>query len=198
MVARDVELSDGVVTLRRPRPADVDGLYRAVRESMDALRPWMSWVTDDYSIQESRTWVEEQPSSWKEGVHYGFLITDAGARTEDAVLGVCGLGHVNDVHRFANLGYWVRSGRRGEGVAGRATRLVAAFGFRHLDLVRIEIVVAVDNVASLRVAAKVGARREGVLRNRILVRGVAHDAVMHSLVPADLDLEPERKEKHDA
>ena len=197
MVSREVELSDGVVTLRPPRPEDVSGLYAAVRESMDALRPWMSWVSDDYSIRDARTWIEAQPSNWKEGVHYGFLIADPGRSGDEAILGVCGLGHPNDVHRFVNLGYWVRSGRRGQGVAGRATRLVAAFGFRSLDLVRVEIVVSVGNSASLRVAEKVGARREGVLRNRILVRGAVHDAVMHSLVPADLGLELKVKDGDD-
>jgi len=191
MVSRDVELSDGVVTLRPPGPDDVSDLYAAVRESMNALQPWMSWVSDDYAVEDTRTWVEDQPSNWKEGVHYGFLIIDAG--DDASVLGVCGLGHPNDVHGFANLGYWVRSSRRGEGIAGRATRLVAAFGFQRLGLVRAEIVVSVGNDASLRVAQKVGARREGVLRNRIVVRDVVHDAVMHSLVPADLGLELEVK-----
>lgn len=197
MVSRDEELSDGVVTLRPPRPEDANGLYAAVRESMDALRPWMSWVSDDYAVKDSRAWIEAQPSNWKEGVHYGFLIADADRSGDEAILGVCGLGQPNDVHRFANLGYWVRSGRRGQGIAGRATRLVAAFGFRRLDLVRVEIVVSVGNDASLRVAQKVGARREGVLRNRIVVRDVVHDAVMHSLVPADLGLDPNVKEDGD-
>ena len=174
------------MTLRPPQPEDAASLYEAVHESLDALRPWMSWVSDDYTVDDTRTWVEQQPSSWQEGAHYGFLVTDAG---DGAVLGICGLGHRNVVHRFANLGYWVRSGRRGEGIAGRAAGLLAAFGFRQLGLVRVEIVVAVDNAASLRVAEKVGARREGLLRNRLVVGGVVHDAVMHSLLPADLGLE---------
>lgn len=194
MVLRDVELGDGVVTLRPPQPEDAGNLYEAVYESLDALRPWMNWVSDDYTADDMRTWIEQQPSSWQEGAHYGFLITDAG---DGAVLGVCGLGQANDVHRFANLGYWVRSGRRGEGIAGRAVRLLAAFGFRELDLIRVEIVVAVDNAASLRVTEKVGAHREGVLRNRIVVRGAVHDAVMHSLLPADLGLEVALEEDED-
>jgi RimJ/RimL family protein N-acetyltransferase len=48
---------------------------------------------------------------------------------------------------------------------------------------RIEILVAVDNLASQRVAAKVGAVREGILRNRLLLHGKIHDAVMFSLIP---------------
>jgi RimJ/RimL family protein N-acetyltransferase len=61
--------------------------------------------------------------------------------------------------------------------------LLADFGFKELKLNRIETLVAVDNLASQRVAAKVGAVREGILRNRLLLRGKIHDAVMFSLIP---------------
>ena len=62
----------------------------------------------------------------------------------------------------------------------------ARFGFETLELRRVEIVVAAANVASARVAAKAGATREGVLRNRITIRGTSHDALMFSLIPSDL------------
>jgi RimJ/RimL family protein N-acetyltransferase len=46
-------------------------------------------------------------------------------------------------------------------------------------------VVAVGNKASLRVAEKIGAHREGILRNRITVGTKCHDAVMFSILPED-------------
>jgi RimJ/RimL family protein N-acetyltransferase len=64
-----------------------------------------------------------------------------------------------------------------------AALLLGDFGFKELKLNRIEILVAVDNLASQRVAAKVGAVREGVLRNRLLLHGKIHDAVIFSLIP---------------
>jgi RimJ/RimL family protein N-acetyltransferase len=90
------------------------------------------------------------------------------------------------VHQFGNLGYWVRTSAAGRGVASKASRLVARFGFEELGLHRIEILAAVSNVASQRVAEKIGAAREGVLRKRLLIRGEPQDAVMFSLVPEDL------------
>ena len=69
-----------------------------------------------------------------------------------------------------------------------AVRLTAEFGFRELGLHRVEIVAAVGNDASQRAAQKAGATREGVLRNRIVLRGEVLDAVMFSLIPQDLGL----------
>ena len=43
------------------------------------------------------------------------------------------------------------------------------------------VVFAVSNLPSQRVAEKAGAVREGVLRRRLLLHGVSHDAVMFSL-----------------
>lgn len=64
--------------------------------------------------------------------------------------------------------------------------LVARFGFDELKLRRIEIVAAINNKASQRVAEKAGATREGILRNRLVVRDKVYDAVMFSLIPGDL------------
>jgi RimJ/RimL family protein N-acetyltransferase len=60
------------------------------------------------------------------------------------------------------------------------------FAFTQLGLRRIEIVAAVGNVPSQRVAEKAGASREGVLRNRLLINGESLDAVLFSLVPEDV------------
>lgn len=94
------------------------------------------------------------------------------------------MSHINQVDRVANLGYWVRNSCLRGGVATRAALLLSNFGLCELKLNRIEIVVAVENLASQRVAEKVGALREGVMRNRLLLWGKPHDAIMFSLITA--------------
>ncbi|MGL5096173.1 MAG: GNAT family N-acetyltransferase, partial [Planctomycetia bacterium] len=58
----------------------------------------------------------------------------------------------------------------------------AAWAFAETNLVRLEIVAAVDNHASRRVAEKAGAVFEGIARRRLLVHGASHDAAVYSLV----------------
>ncbi|PYS40243.1 MAG: N-acetyltransferase, partial [Acidobacteria bacterium] len=114
---------------------------------------------------------------------YSFGIFD---KDSGRFLGGVGLNFFNRVHQMANLGYWVRTSAVGRGVATRATRLVARLGFAQLGLQRIEIIAAVDNLASQRVAEKAGAVREGLARKRLLVRGEPQDAFVFSLLPEDL------------
>ncbi len=67
--------------------------------------------------------------------------------------------------------------------------LITSFAFEQVKLIRVELVVAVGNFPSLRVAGKVGAKREGVLRNRMLVGENIYAGVMHSLIPQDYGIE---------
>jgi RimJ/RimL family protein N-acetyltransferase len=65
-------------------------------------------------------------------------------------------------------------------------RLAARFAFDTLGLHRVEIAAQPENFPSRRVAEKVGATFEGVLRNRIFKRGQPYPAALYSLIPEDL------------
>ena len=86
------------------------------------------------------------------------------------------------INHRANLGYWVRVDAANRGTATAAVGLLRQWAFQHTDLERLEIVVALGNLASQRVAAKSGATREGTLRRRLLLHGRHHDAALFSLV----------------
>ena len=180
---KELQLANEAILLRPNRQNDIDRLYEAVRESIAEVSLWMAWCHPDYSPEESRDWVESRADAWEHGTEYDFVITDS---SDGLFLGGCGLNKIDLDHRRANLGYWVRSGRTRRGVATMATRLLARFGFEQLGLNRIEIVTAVGNQASRRVAEKAGATQEGILRNRFIVRDNIYDAVMFSLIPGDL------------
>lgn len=181
-------LSDGVISLRHWRTSDASGGFEAVCESLEALKPWMSWAHEDYRQEELLGFIRSSIEGWEKDEFFNFVITDT---LDETVLGGSGLNNLSRTYRMANLGYWVRSSRRGQGIAPRAARLAARFGFERLGLVRAEIVVAVGNRASLRAAEKSGAQREGVLRNRMSVGELVYDAVMHSLTPQDFGIEPQ-------
>lgn len=65
-------------------------------------------------------------------------------------------------------------------------KLVAQYGFNEIGFNRLEIVVQVENVASCRVAEKLGAKLECIARNRLVGWGKSHDAAVYSLVPTDI------------
>ncbi len=178
-----IELSDGIIKLRPYTKKDVTALHEAVMESLPELMPWMPWTHQGYDLSETRGWLKQRASEWKDIASFDFAIT---SEEDGAFLGGCGLNNIRQGDRVANLGYWVRTSRSAAGVAPAATHLLARWGFSVVKVKRIEILIAEENSKSLRVAEKVGAMREGVLRNRLFLDGRPQNAVMFSLIPGEV------------
>ncbi len=143
----------------------------------------MSWCHSGYSINDTDQWLADCAVAWQSGSDRDFGILDA---TTGQVLGCAGINQFNRPNNFANLGYWVRASRIGQGVATTAASMVAAFGFSTLALTRLEVVARIDNGASRRVAEKIGCRFEGIARHRLIYQSCPYDAAVYSLLPADI------------
>lgn len=175
----DLVLTDGTLRLC-PITRDSGAAFaEAVEASAAEISRWFGESFLPRSRRSVTAFIAAWEQAWADGSGYGFVATDANGRC----VGFGLINHVNHAHRLANLGYWVRSDAVGRGWATAMTRMLAEFGFRHLGLTRLELVIEPDNVASQRVAEKAGAVREGRLRNRLVVDGRPRDAFMYGLVP---------------
>lgn len=174
-----MELSDGVITLRRPTEADADEVASAVRASIEELAPFMPWATPHYGSTDALAWIRDETDPGSEG----FVVID---HTDGEIVGIAGLQPLNHANRRVEIGYWTRSDRTGRGYASRATRLLARHAIEHRGAGRVEIVMSVENHGSRRSAEKAGATHEGILREYLLIHGSRHDAHILSILPADL------------
>lgn len=177
-----MQATDGVILLRPYTMNDVDSLYDAAIESREQLAPWLPWCHGNYAREESETWVRAQIENWGKELDWGFAICNL---KNGYYLGGCGINDIRTDKRAGNLGYWVRSSENNKGIATRTAKLLGRVGIEELKIIRVEIVVAAENTASQRVAEKAGATREGILRDRILLYGKYHDAIMNSFIPSD-------------
>jgi len=150
---------------------------------LQELKPWMSWATENYTELTAREYIANTRARWEERTLFAFAITQ-----NNELLGGCTLSSIHPIYHFCNVGYWVRTGKHGQGIAGRAAKLAARFAFENVGLIRAEIVIAVENTASMRVAEKIGAHYEGILLNRMVVGKSIYDAHMYSLLPLDFGL----------
>lgn len=177
------QADDGRVRIRPYCAEDVERLFEAIIASKTELMPFLPWCHPAYEIAETRTWVESRFEGWASGTEYGFLVEEV---ESGRVLGGNGLHGIGVRAPIGSLGYWMRSDAVGQGLTTAATRLVARFGFEVLGLKRLEILAVPHNLASRRVAEKLGAKLEGILRNRLDFRGETRDAACYSLLPGEL------------
>lgn len=179
----EMELTDVSILLRPLKLTDSRAVDEAVRESITDMSPWMPWVNDNYTLDNHKEWIGQSIKAWSNDTYYDFAIID---KKDGTFLGACSLNNIDNNNRIANLAYFVRSSRKGKGIASSIVGLLAGFAFEILKLNRVEIIPAIGNKASQRVAIKAGAIREGVLRKRIVVGDKIYDGIMFSLISKDL------------
>ena len=169
---------EAMTQIRAYEDTDTGELLAAVRESVQDLWPWMPFGGASYSAGDAAAWIRASREALALGTMYDFAVIDDQGR----YCGGCGINQINKLHRFANVGYWVRSSRMGQGIAVEAVQAVVAWAFANTTLNRLEAVVATGNVRSHRVALKAGAVLDGGLRQRVVVDGQASDAALYSFV----------------
>jgi len=148
-------LSVGTVTIRRWRGDDVAALDAMIASSLEHLRPWMPWVEDEpRSFEERATKVAEWVRRWEAAEGFMFAITDG----DDLLLGTCGLHRQQSADSW-EIGYWVRAGRTGEGIATSATQALVEAAFSLDSISSLEIHHDGANIASAAVSMKAGFAR---------------------------------------
>lgn len=89
-------------------------------------------------------------------------------------------------HQVGELGCGVVPAARGRGIATEALSLLARWSFEVLGMGRLQVFISPENLPALRFVEKAGFRREGLLRGYWAEDDVRLDAVILSLLPADL------------
>lgn len=179
------ETTAGLLVLRKlEAPLAPQLLEAAVSSRSPAFTQFAFWCHPTYALADSERFIAQSAADWEQGVAFQFAILDA---VTGEFCGGIGLNQPNRAHGLYNLGYWVRVSRQRQGIATRATRQLAATAFADLPAVqRLELLTMPDNLASQRTALAAGATYEGLLRQRLRVGAASHDALLFSLVRADV------------
>ncbi len=69
----------------------------------------------------------------------------------------------------AAIGYWLTEAAQGNGIIFKSCKALITNGFKELNLHRIEIKAAVNNIKSQAIPLKLNFTKEGVLREAELV-----------------------------
>ena len=161
--------------LRPYRADDLDVLVASIDE--ETVR-WLRHAPWPYSVEAGRAFLEFAAGSWLAHRAH-FAIADAAS---DVLLG--GLNIDIDLpHAIGEIGYRVNPDARGRGVATAALGLAVKWAFGGLHLARLDLGADTRNVASLRVAAKSGFRREGTLHGLVRRGEERSDDAVFSLLP---------------
>ncbi|MBX3186445.1 MAG: GNAT family N-acetyltransferase [Labilithrix sp.] len=171
------------MVLRPPRTSDVAEIRRVLRANHEHLKPWSPAPPpgdDPTSITEVSKSVLRQRREWKHGSGFVFM----GALRDEPSRFVAKIA-LNGVMRGAMcgayLGYWMAADHQGKGLVTEAIGAVLAFAFGPARLHRVQAAIMPRNERSLRVAEKLGFRREGHAQRYLQIAGKWEDHVLFAM-----------------
>ncbi|CAM5232745.1 GNAT family N-acetyltransferase [Streptomyces aurantiogriseus] len=168
---------DGLV-LRPWRTEDAPAVHAAFQDPL--MHRWHIRAAD--SEEEVAGWIEEWRAAWGEERNAQWAVADA---ESDVVLGRVALREIALGDGVAEVAYWTTAAARGRGVAARATTALAHWALDEIGFHRLELLHAVANDASCRVATKTGFALEGTKRSALLHPDGWHDMHLHARVRGD-------------
>ncbi|WP_051348616.1 GNAT family N-acetyltransferase [Peribacillus kribbensis] len=138
-----------------------------------------------YTIENQRKAIREDKELFKKGraYNFGIFLNDNGGLIGDISLYDVKMGFFQS----ASTGYSIDTDLTGKGFASEALDLMITFAFQTLKLRRMEAGVSPENPRSMRVLEKNGFRREGLMRENLLINGEWKDHYLYALLAKDLD-----------
>ncbi|WP_276497436.1 GNAT family N-acetyltransferase [Pontibacter litorisediminis] len=119
-------------------------------------------------------------------------------RDTKQVIGHCDYHTWVPGHRRAEVGYAITDKKyKNQGLMTEALESILTFGFRQMDLYRVEALIAPYNTPSLQLVQHFDFQREGLLRNHYLVNGQLEDSVLFSLLKPEFEAWLAKHKKQD-
>ncbi len=161
------------VTLRPLRPDDIDA-YLALVQDEEGLR--LTGTQARFTREQTEGWL--RTVAGRED-RVDLAIVPQGA---EELVGEVVLNEIDADNRSANIRIGISQPHTGRGYGSEAMRLMLGHAFGQLGLHRVSLEVYSFNPRALHVYEKLGFRREGVLRDVLLLDGIHHDAIVMSVL----------------
>ena len=187
MSAARLRLQEPPTAIRPTALDDCEEQLRLRRANRDHTGPWDPTRDESfYTAAGQRLELELDQRAWAAGTAFAFAVLAMDER--DRLIGRVALANVvRGPWQNATLGYWIDRNAAGRGHATRAVRLALAYAFDHVGLHRVQPAIIPRNLASRRVAEKVGFRLEGRALRYLKINGVWEDHDLYALTLEDWD-----------
>jgi ribosomal-protein-alanine N-acetyltransferase len=167
-------LETGRLLLRRLEADDLEDVFAYASDP--EVAKYTSWPAHE-TLEDSREFLNYVLNLYSNGD-----VAPWGVVCEGKVVGTCGFLDWNCHTSQAEIGYALSSRYWGRGLMTEAVRGVIRFGFRTMNLNRIQGRCEVENIASVRVMEKAGMKLEGVLREHEYSEGRYLDIAIYSIL----------------
>lgn len=153
------------------------GLLQALNEDRAHLAAFLPWVPLMQTETDFENYIAHCLQLHQQNLERSFVIF-----YEDKIVGRMGLHQINNRDKNASIGYWLCKSAECKGIASSCCRAIIDYGFKHLQLHRIEIRAAEQNLRSRAIPQKLGFSFEGSIRQAEYVNGQWYNLALYSIL----------------
>lgn len=170
--------------LRKITLSDLDDIFEF--SSDPEVAHHMTWEVNKSKDETLNNFIKTVMKGYENGQSADWAIV---YKESKKVIGTCSFVDWSNEHKRAEIGYVLNKNYWGHGFVSEAIKEVIKFGFRSVQLNRIEGGCNTDNIGSEKVMLKVGFEYEGTLRKNEFIKGEFRDTKVFSILKDEFLLE---------
>ncbi len=169
-------MENKIVKLKPMEMEDVDDIFAVA--CYDEIWTHMSITVKNR--EDVIKYVESALTLKKAGVEFPFVIIDA---FTNKIIGATKLMDINEHHKRGEIGFtWLTPDYWRTSINTNCKYLLLTYCFEHLGWQRVQIKTDHENIRSQKAIERIGAKKEGVLRNHMIRKdGTSRHTVMFSI-----------------
>jgi ribosomal-protein-alanine N-acetyltransferase len=162
--------------LRQIQPSDAEAFFE-IKSNPEVTASYGR--EPHHSLQDTQAWIQRLQDTYthREGILWAIVF-----KTRDFPVGSCNYWPLDPESRCAEIGYELNRTAWGQGVMAEVLPIIISYGFKELELNRIEANPLAKNSRSASVLVKRGFTHEGTLRQRVFFRGCYEDQMCFGLL----------------
>lgn len=165
------------LTIRMLKVKEASILFKLTDEHREYLRKWLPWVDHVKTVDDSLKFIEQSFETFanRENLNCGIFY-------KEQLVGIVSFNVFDWNNHIGEIGYWLSADQQGKGIMTKAVEALIEYGFQQLDLNKIEIYTAHDNIKSQAIPNRLNFKKEGIIREAEWLYNRYVDHVLYGLL----------------
>jgi len=157
---------------------DAELIFNTINNEREYLEVWLPFVEDTHDISYTKAFIEN--SAALDSANLTFTIF-----YQNHFAGLIGFKDTDFDNKKTEIGYWLSESFQHKGIVTRSCKALINYAFDKMDMNRIQIKAAKENLKSRSIPERIGFTYEGIERDGELHSRGFVDLVIYSLLKAE-------------
>jgi ribosomal-protein-serine acetyltransferase len=166
------------IYLKETEAEDAEMIFRTIDNEREYLSEWLPFVEFTQLISDTQSFLENGSKDDSNDLTFGIYF-------QRNFVGLIGLKDTDFDNKKTEIGYWLSEQYQHKGIITNSCKTLIDYAFDEMKLNRIQLKAGTENRKSIRVAERLGFKREGIEREGELHSRGFVDLVVFGLLKAD-------------